>query len=256
MKLKAALLSVLVMAMVFVSFDKAEAFEAEGSAGVDVLSNYVWRGQNLVNDSGVLQPTLDIALKNGLGFNYWANYNMNTGETTETDLTLTYSRDYGKLSTTTGVIHYGFDSAPDTLEAFVSLGYDMFLSPNLTIYHDFDEGHGQFIVFSIGHTVALGNFYGKDVALNLGASAGYNLRSSYSMGTNAKGKEFNDFYNGELSASITIPVTKSITIEPKIAYTGELSDDADEAISAVNISSGTGKDTEVVYGGVNISMNF
>ncbi len=255
MKLKAALLSVLMMAMVFVSFNKAEAFEADGSVGVDVLSNYVWRGQNLVNDSGVLQPTLDIAAKNGLGFNYWANYNMNTGETTETDLTATYSRSYGKLSTTTGVIHYGFDSAEDTMEVFISLGYDMFLSPSLTVYHDFDEGHGQFIVVAIGHTFNLGSHFGRDIDLNLGASAGYNIDNSY-MGTTAKGKVFSDFYNGELSASLTIPLTKNITIEPKIAYTGELSDDADEAIEAINIASGTGKDTEVVYGGVNISMTF
>ncbi|VAW36509.1 hypothetical protein MNBD_DELTA02-260 [hydrothermal vent metagenome] len=256
MKLKAALLSLLVMAMVFVSYGKAQAIEADVSAGVDVLSNYVWRGQNLVNDSGVLQPTLDIALKNGLGFNYWSNNSMNNGETTETDLTLTYSRDYGKLSTTTGYIHYGLDSAPDTEEIFVALSYDTFLSPSITVYQDIDEGDGQFVIFAIGHSIDIGNFYGKDVALNLGASAGYNFSDGASMGTNAKGKEFNDFYAGELTASLTIPVTSNITIEPKIAYTGELSDDADEAISALNVGYGTGRDTEVLYGGVNISMNF
>ncbi|VAV84631.1 hypothetical protein MNBD_DELTA01-1839 [hydrothermal vent metagenome] len=256
MKLKAALLSILMMAMVFVSFNKAEALEADGSAGVDVLSNYVWRGQNLVNDSGVLQPTLDVALKNGLGFNYWSNYNMNNGEVTETDITLTYSRDYGKLSTTTGYIHYGLDSAPDTEEIFVSLSYDTFLSPSITIYQDIDLGDGQFVVFAIGHSINIGNFYGKDVALNLGASASYNFEDGAVMGMDAKGKEFNGFYNGELSASLTIPVTKNITVEPKIAYTGELSDDADAAISALNVGYGTGKDTEVLYGGVNISMNF
>jgi len=256
MKLKAALLSVLIMAMVFVSFDKAEAVEAEGSVGVDILSNYVWRGQNLVNDSGVLQPTIDINLKNGLGFNYWSNNNMNNGETTETDLTVSYSRDYGKLATSVGYIHYGFDAAEDTAEIYVSLGYDTILSPNITFYHDIDEGHGQVAVFSIGHSINLFNFKGNDIALNLGASASYNFKSTYSMGTNEKGKEFNDFYNAEFSASVTIPVTKSITVEPKIAYTSALSDDADFAISSINVGAGTGKDTEVVYGGVNISMAF
>ncbi len=255
MKLKAALLSVLMAAMVFVSFNKAEAFEAEGTVGVDVLSNYVWRGQNLVNDSGVIQPTLDIAAENGLSFNYWANYNMNNGETTETDLTVAYSRSYGKLSTTTGVIHYGFDGAEDTMEAFIALALDVVLGPSITVYYDFDEGHGQFIVVAIGHTFSLGNHFGRDIDLNLGASAGYNIDNSY-MGTTANGKVFSDFYNGELSASLTIPLTKNITIEPRIAYTGELSDDADEAIEAINITSGTGNDTEVVYGGVNISMSF
>ncbi len=258
MKLKAALLSILIMAMVFISFGKAEALEVEGSAGVDVLSNYVWRGQNIVNDSGVLQPTIDITTKSGLGFNYWANYNMNDGENTETDITLTYSRDYGKLSTTTGYIHYGLNTnnAPDTEEIFVALSYDTFLSPSITIYQDIDLGDGQFVIISIGHSINIGNFYGKDVALNLGASASYNFEDGAVMGMDARGKEFNGFYNGEVTASLTIPVTDSITIEPKIAYTGELSDDADAAISALNVGYGTGRDTEVLYGGVNISMNF
>lgn len=255
MKLKAALLGVLMVAMVIVSFGRAEAFEAEGSVSVDVLSNYVWRGQNLANDSGVIQPGLDISAKNGLAVGYWANYDMNTNQNSETDLTVSYSRDYGKLSTSVGYIHYGFDGAEDTAEIFVSLSYDTFLSPSLAIYHDIDEGHGQFVVFSLGHSFNLGNFYGKDVALNLGASAGYNFKNEI-MGNNAKGKQFNDFYNGEVTASLTIPVTKSITIEPKIAYTSELSDDADEAIEAVNIASGTGQDTEVLYGGVNITATF
>jgi uncharacterized protein (TIGR02001 family) len=256
MKIKAALLGIMVMAMVFVSFGNARAFEAEGSVGVDVLSNYVWRGQNLVNDSGVIQPLLEISGKNGLAVSYWANYNMNNNQNTETDLTVSYSRDYGKLSTSVGYIHYAFDGAEDTAEVFVSMGYDMILSPSLTIYHDIDEGHGQFVVFAIGHTFKIGNYFGKDVAFNLGGSVGYNFESGASMGTDANEKEFNDFYNGELTASLTIPLTKNITIEPKIAYTGELSDDADDAIERINIDSGTGKDTEVLYGGVNVSMVF
>ena len=49
---------------------------ADATAAIDVNSAYVWRGLTF-NDGVVIQPSIDVAAKNGLGINVWDNYNIN-----------------------------------------------------------------------------------------------------------------------------------------------------------------------------------
>ncbi len=221
----------------------AEEIEVSGSASVDVMSNYVWRGFKL-SDDFVIQPSVGITY-GGFGANLWSNWDSNwsdSGELTETDMTLNYVFSVNELSFDVGYIYYALESAVDTQEIYVSVGYDAILSPALTVYHDFEEGNGAFITASIGHDVELT----QDVSLSLGASASYNADSEYSHG------DFSDFHNGELSASVSIPVTDAISVEPMIAYTFPLSDDAESAIEAVSIDG----DSSIFYGGVNVTLSF
>lgn len=95
------------------------------------------------------------------------------------------------------------------------------LKPTLTVYYDFDEGNGAFIIASIGHSFEVP----KGIALNLGASASYNINNKV-MGFDKDGKDFSNFYNAELSSALSIPVYKAITITPKVAYSFPLSNDA------------------------------
>jgi hypothetical protein len=222
------------------------AAETSGSASVDFMSNYVWRGQKLSN-SMVVQPSTGITY-GGFGANLWANYDAGTKEHNETDLTINFSNSVDKFSYDAGYIYYALDgSENDTQEVYVTVGYDVILSPSLTVYLDFDEGDGAFIVASISHSFELP---GK-LSMDAGASVSYDADNAV-MGTDADGDDINAFYNGDISASLTIPVTDSISVGPMIAYSFPLSSDADDAIEAISDDG----DSHIIYGGINVSLSF
>ncbi len=226
-----------------------------GSASVDIMSNYIWRGQKLSN-SWVVQPAVGITY-GGFGASIWGNYDSDRseagsassghGEFSEVDFTLTYSRSFDTLTLTGGYIYYAFDGANDTQEVYLTASYNTLLSPALTVYYDYDEGNGAFIVASAGHAFSLP----KDILLKLSAYASYNMRNKV-MGLNDDGDRFSNFYNAEISSSLTIPITKAISITPKIAYSFPLSGDAKEAIGSV---SDDGR-KDIVYGGLNFALSF
>jgi len=232
----------------------ASAAETSGSASADIMSHYVWRGQRL-SDDFVVQPSVGITYE-GFGANIWANWDDTVSSATdsgitETDYTLNYTFSKDKFGFDVGYIYYAFPSpGVDTQEIYVGVSYDTILSPSATLYYDFDEGEGAFLVLAVGHSVDLT----EKIALNLGASASYNFGNAV-MGPAADGNtDFSDFYNGELSASVSIPVTDNISIEPKVAASFSLSDDAESAIKGLDA---TGKaDDSFVYGGINITLSF
>jgi len=231
----------------------AEELKTSGYASVDVMSNYVWRGQKLSN-SVVVQPSVGISY-GVFGANIWSNYDSDSkidegdghGEFNETDMTLSYTRSVDKWTFGAGYIYYALNNAKDTQELYLSAAYDILLKPALTVYYDFDEGNGAFIVASIGHSFDVGS----GLNLNLGASASYNINNKV-MGFDEDGDDFSNFYNAELSSSLNIPVWKAITVTPKIAYSFPISNDAEDAIE--NISDDGDKD--IFYGGVNIALSF
>ncbi len=234
------ILSIVMMLGVSISSLYAEETEVSGSASVDIMSNYMWRGFKLSEDF-VLQPSVGITY-GSFGANLWTNYDTDTNEHTETDLTLNYTFSLDKFSFDTGYIYYALDGVDDTQEIYISAGYDILLSPTLTIYYDLDEGDGAFIVASIGHSLEVS----KEIELSLGASASYNADSEYSIG------DYSDFHNGELSASLSIPITDAISVAPIIAYSFPLSDDAEDALEAVSFDG----DSSMFYGGVSLSLSF
>ncbi|MEC4676772.1 MAG: hypothetical protein VST72_07645 [Nitrospirota bacterium] len=221
----------------------ADDTAVSGSASVDVMSNYVWRGFKLSN-SYVIQPSVGITYGD-FGVNLWSNYDgdfNNQGELTETDLTLNYTFSIDKISLDAGYIYYGLEGIEDTQEIYLSAGFDTMLNPAITVYYDIEEGNGAFITASIGHDLELAN----DITLSLGASASYNMDSDYSIG------DYNDFHNGDLAAAIGIPLGTNVSVSPMIAYSFPLSDDAEDAMKAVSDDG----DKYILYGGVNLSLSF
>jgi hypothetical protein len=231
-------------AVVFLALPvRAAETSADGSVGI--FSSYVWRGITIHEDMAV-QPSVGLSY-DGFGANLWTDWNGDTEEHVETDLTLSYSFSIEKASLEVGYIYYALDGFADTQEFYVSAGYDVLLSPSLTLYWDFDEGEGAFLVASIGHSFELPH----DIALNLGASASVNLENSV-MGLDSDGEDFSNFYNGEFSASLSIPITDAIYIEPMVAYSFSLSDDAENAIKSLS----DGGDDDVFYGGATVGLSF
>jgi hypothetical protein len=234
-----------------VSAGSMYAAETSGSASVDFMSNYVWRGQKLSN-SMVVQPSAGITY-GGFGANLWANYDTGTNEHNETDLTVNFSNSVDKFSYDVGYIFYALDgsgtdgSGNDTQEIYLTLGYDMLLSPSLTVYLDFDEGDGAFIVASVSHAFELP----QELSIDVGASISYAADNTV-MGQDADGEDVSAFYNGDISASLMIPVTDAISVGPMIAYSFPLSNDAEDAIEAISDDG----DSDIVYGGINVSLSF
>ena len=75
----------------------------ETTISTDVVSSYIWRGQDL--GSAAVQPTLGIDYK-GLSLSAWGSYGLvNTADTKEFDLTLSYT--IGGLNI--GMTDYWFD---------------------------------------------------------------------------------------------------------------------------------------------------
>lgn len=54
------------------------------------------------------------------------------------------------------------------------------------------------------------------------------------------------------SASVSIPVWKAVTVEPMVAFSFPLSDDAEDAIEAVSFD----EDSSIFYGGASFSLSF
>ena len=103
--MKKIVLFALGMAMSMTTFAQEES-EVETTIGADVVSSYIWRGQDL--GSAALQPTLGIAYK-GLSLSAWGSYGLvDVADTKEFDLTLAYT--IGGLNI--GVTDYWFNTMP------------------------------------------------------------------------------------------------------------------------------------------------
>jgi hypothetical protein len=245
-KMTVMILAAVLIVSAFATVAAAEDSKFSGFASVDVLSNYVWRGQKL-SSGWVVQPSIGIGY-GGFSTNLWGNYDAKTQESTETDLTLDYGMSFDKVGLNAGYIYYALDGVHDTQEVYLGVSYDTILQPKLVIYGDFDQGKGGFAIASIGHSFALT----KEIPLNLGASASYDINNKIMGSPDGVKSRFSNFYNGELSASVGIPVISHVTVSPKIAYSFALTDDAKNAIKSVNV----GNSSSVVYGGLNLTLSF
>jgi hypothetical protein len=252
----------------------AEEESPSASADVAFLSKYVWRGQELSRGSMVIQPSMTVSYK-GFSGNLWGNldtdqYLDEAGEDNkwnETDLTLSYGKEFGMLSAEAGYIYYALDSLDDTQEIYLSLGLDTLLSPSLTVYKDIDNGHSWYFLLGISHAFEIT----EKVSLELSGSISYLLsddEDAYPEIDNDKptGDDFENFHDGVISASLPIAVTKYITITPTLSYTFPLSSDASDEMEWRSAGfrgrvDDDGKafgdgDDNFIYGGVIVSVAF
>lgn len=122
-KLGAMAIGLLSMAMPFTA--KAQD-KVEASVGADLVSGYIWRGQDLGGVS--LQPSASIAYK-GFSLGAWGSVGLESTDTKEFDLTLGYATGGFSVSVTDywfnggpGYFHYGARNTNHVYEAQV--GYD------------------------------------------------------------------------------------------------------------------------------------
>lgn len=212
----------------------AQAADKDWSVDFDLTYNskYVWRGLT-ATDGSVLQPSFSLAYK-GFSAGVWGNVDLSDvngeqGNFTEVDLWAEYAHSFGMFTPAVGVIYYHFppDDSANTTEIYLSLGFDVILSPTLVIYYDVDQIQGLYISLGISHSFDLYQKGEMSVALDLGATAGWgseDYNAGY-WGVNKSG--FNDVL---LSVGLPITVMESLTITPMINYSAVVDTELRDAV--------------------------
>jgi hypothetical protein len=219
---------------------KDEEPKVTGSGSVGVYNQYIFRGYEIGRSGLVVQPSLTAAYK-GFSATLWGNLDTNQRSTktaafsqefkkgwNETDLTLSYTHAFDKLSLTGGYIYYGTKYADETEELFATIAYDIISKPSLSIYRDITNYKGTYINLSFAHSLPV---Y-KAMTLDLGASFGYFIGESDYWKTYERssasytGSKYKGFHDGMVKAGFTIPVTKAFSIQPVVQYWFPLSGDA------------------------------
>ncbi|MBN2645339.1 MAG: hypothetical protein JXR59_07695 [Desulfuromonadaceae bacterium] len=241
-KLNAILVGLCLLLVSFVSV--ASAIEVSGDAYAGIYDKYLWRGYDLSGSMPVAQGGLDISA-GSFTFSYWTNVQLandsaegyNSGEETETDIIIDYSRDINDLlSISVGNIFYGLDGIEDTNELYLTLSLNTILSPSLSVYWDWDEADedGLYYTFSVGHDISITDA----LSLSLGALVSYNQSCDYSVG------DYDDFHNYELSVGVDYAITEQISVGASFLFSEGLSNDGRDSI-----------DSEMVSG-VSVALNF
>jgi uncharacterized protein (TIGR02001 family) len=248
---------------------KAEETPAvTGTATMGVFSKYIFRGYELSKNSVVFQPGLTASL-GGFSAGFWGNIDSSQHSTqsfgsddhhksfNETDLTLSYTKSFGKVSLTGGYIYYGTKYADETEEVFGTVAYDMIGKPTLSIYRDINKYLGTYLNFSLAHSIPLG----RDVTLDLGASVGYMAGDSDYWKTNETaaggqtGSKYQGLHDGKVQAGLTIPITKNVSFVPVVQYWLPLSDKAKRHWGDTSYNP-NGYLKSLFVGGANINYNF
>jgi hypothetical protein len=239
-----------------------------GTATMGVYSQYIFRGYELSKHSVVIQPGLTASYA-GFSAGFWGNIDSSQHSTqnfgpddghksfNETDLTLSYTKAFGKLSLTGGYVYYGTKYADETEEVFGTVGYDMIGKPTLSIYRDINKYPGTYINLSLAHSIKLGG----DVTLDLGASAGYTVGSgsywrTYDTATSDyTGSKYSALHDGMVKAGLTVPLSKNVTFVPVVQYWFPLSSKAKRHWDDTSYNP-NGYLKSLLVGGASINYNF
>lgn len=181
-------------------FSFSTRLSAQFNIQVDYASSYIWRGFDLNPiKKPVLQPSVEYVFSDsGFSLNIWNSISFADKELLETDLTLDYAfKGLDIFSFRAGFIHYGwyftenFHFSYDTSqELYLSAGIeDFFLKPALTLFYDFTNGDGLYILLETESRVILT----ESVPLHLCASLGYNAGQWLAEGA---GRGFSDLNIG------------------------------------------------------------
>jgi len=236
----------------------AEGPTASGEVGL--LSQYVWRGFGLSRDSLVIQPSLTVSYL-GFSLNLWGNLDTDVYEGsfegqakwTETDMTFGYERAFGPVTLGLGYIYYALDGTEDSKEIYGSLGLDVPLSPTLTVYQEIGAYPGTYITLGISYGVSLP----KGMSLDLSAAASYYVSRTdkivtYDDQLNPTGDRFKNFQDGTIGASLSIPLGRNLTLQPLLAYSFPLGNEADNLLRAGSY----GQKSHHLFGGISLGLSF
>jgi len=201
----------LLAAVLAPSFASAQD-EVETTLQADIVSSYIWRGQNL--GSGAIQPTLGIGYK-GLSLSAWGSYGfVNTEDAKELDIALSYSiggfsvgvTDYYCAAGATDCPGKYFDYSGHVFEG--TLGYDFgFLSASWNTNFINDDDYSSYLDITVPFKL------GIDWEFNVGIvpyKTAYYCNDSFTC-TNLSLKASKDI---QITDKFAIPVFGQLTANP------------------------------------------
>ena len=237
------------------------------TASVDYFNKYIWRGQNL-NDESVLQFN---ASGSAWGFTgaIWSNIPLTDaqgttiGEFNEIDYSLDFSRvlpnSNDRVGYSLGVNHYTFPGSIDnngslsvTTEIYGGLNFNVPLSPSITWNRDVDAIDGSYIEFKVGHTFEKIGSWSDASHANLELSVSLGLGgSAYNAGYfGCDTTKFNDL---TLSVGVPFNLKYGMSIKPSFNVSTMLDGDIRNAIETGGAYAGKHTNT---WFGINFTKNF
>jgi hypothetical protein len=228
----------------------AEGIDLEVTA--DYFSKYVWRGQNL-DDESVFQPSFSASYK-GLTASIWGNFEMtsangNSGEFTEIDYSIDYSGTFlgiKGVGYSVGMIYYDFPSTDfeGTSEVYWGFSFDLPLTPSITVYHDVDEVDGSYVLLGFGHSIERIAELNSDlpVGVEIGAGLGWGSSSYNKSYWGVDGSKMQD-----LTLSVGFPMDMGgWTATPSVNYVTLLNGTIRDKVA----------DDDMFFAGVSLSKSF
>ncbi|HPR64786.1 MAG TPA: hypothetical protein PK014_11245 [Thermoanaerobaculia bacterium] len=247
----------------------ADDLEFTGSASINLFNRYIFRGYELGEDNGVIQTSLELNV-GSLSFAYWGNIDTEEEATVsfapdspghksfnESDISVSYSHSFGKVSMTAGWVYYATKYADETQELWMGLSYDVWGTPTLTVYRDIDAYPSSYLNFSLSHSVPIS----KQVTLDLGASAGYVIGggdywNTYDPDTEEyTGDQYAGLHDGMLSLGLTVPLSQRLSLQPVVQYFFPLSKDAERVVNGSSFNPNGYLDDTLLYGAT-VSFSF
>jgi hypothetical protein len=246
---------------------------AQATFGVDLdlFSSYVWRGLTLTNKA-VAQPAAWVNFPAGaasITVGGWSSIDLGQYDDIDNDISESggtsafnfaefdpyaeVSFPAGKATITGGATGYiypndaGLTSDANTLEIYGKLGFDVPLSPELSVYYDVDKIKGAYIEAGLSHSLAAS----EKVSIDLGATAGFSAGQGQPDDlTSDESFNFADDGFTHLDLSAGVPFSAgAISITPvlHVVITG---DDFTKITSPTNVDAGA-----KVWGGFSLSWS-
>jgi len=210
----------------------AEA-QTEVGAQLDLFSAYVWRGLSLTNKP-VAQPDVYVSFPAGnasITAGGWANIEIGKYDDPENDISESgglsafnlaefnpyaeVSFSTGKTSLTGGIIGYiypndlddapndgaALDSDANTWEVYGTVGFDVPLAPEFSLYYDIDKIKGAYLEGAVSHSLPLGESHTLDLGGLIGFNAGQGIGDDLDESFNF---EDNGLTHVDLSAGVPL----------------------------------------------------
>ena len=260
------------------------ASAADADVYADVLSAYVYRGV-VGNDEAVFQPGLDVAGPFGFGYSLWANMNLTDvespwypdtfGKWGEVDLGLNWTCPAeGPVALTVGATYFLYPQessevvtdengapvadadgnvqvskapADDGYELYVELAAtELPLAPSVRFCHDLENSDDWIVLFGLSHSLGLTDELSLDLGASLGYAGDYYVASNYGSDTGAA------LAYAQVDAALNYAFSETLSVGLKGSVSAlldsELRDDVD--------AEGYYPETDIVFGGVNVSYSF
>ncbi len=246
--------------------------QTEVGAQLDLFSSYVWRGVSLTNKP-VAQPDLWVSFPAGnasVTAGGWANIDLGKYDDPDDDISesgglsafnLSEFNPYaevsfgtGKATLTGGIVGYfypndltddsngGYNSDINTWEVYGTVGFDVPLAPELSIYYDFDKVKGAYFEGAVAHSVPLGETHTLDLGGLVGLNVGQGIDDDESF-------NFSDDGLTHVDLSAGLPLTAGIFSITPVFHFQISADDATKFTSPTNES-----DVKL-WGGVSIGWS-